>query len=57
MISFDMKYVEDLKCESNADIGLEDIFEIAYGYIQRLRLLYDFTSLKDFRPPPCVTPM
>ena len=24
-----IEYVEDLKCESNTDIGLEDIFEIA----------------------------
>ena len=26
-----IEYVEDLKCESNTDIGLEDIFEIAYS--------------------------
>ena len=32
-----MKYVEELKRESNTDIGAEDIFEMAYSYSLRVK--------------------
>jgi hypothetical protein len=37
-----MKYVEDLKCESNAEIGPEDIFDIVGGKARGGRLYPEY---------------